>query len=153
MALYDGNVIRHNEVSLVKPSQISVASALQTAELTAEQTTWFERARYDDACLFFAVLRNDLLVGQAFLHDANWPKHEALVGYHIFRTDQRGKGIGTAALTLLCEYGARHLGLQRLVAITSLDNRASRAIARNAGFREIGRAREGEHLVVFERTC
>ena len=153
MAHYNGPVISRGGVSLVKPSRSRFARALREAELTDEQKSWFERAKHDDACFFFAVCRSNVLVGQAFFHDADWSKHEALVGYHIFRADQRGKGSGTAALTLLCEYGAQHLALQRLVAITGTENRASRGIASRVGFRDVGRAREGEHLVVYERTC
>jgi RimJ/RimL family protein N-acetyltransferase len=153
MALYDGPAMSLGNVSLAKPAQSSLATALREAELTDDQKAWFERARHDDACFFFAVCRNNVLVGQAFFHDADWSKHESLVGYHIFRDDQRGHGSGTAALTLLCDYGAEHLRLRRLVAITSTDNRASRGVASRAGFREIGPAREGKHLVACERVC
>lgn len=150
MALYDGPDLSLGAVSLAAPSPTRFATALREADLAGEEHTWFERAKHDDACLFFAMHRDNVVVGQIFFHDADWPKHESLVGYHIFRTDQRGRGTGTAALKLLRDYGARDLGLQRVVAITSIDNRASRGIASKAGFREIGPAREGEHLVVYE---
>jgi RimJ/RimL family protein N-acetyltransferase len=129
-----------------------MATELRSAQLTEAERSWFERSKHDDACLFFAVYLDDVVIGQTFFHDADWSNHESLVGYHIFREEQRGKGTGTAALALLRDYGVRDLGLERLVAITGTDNRASRAIASKAGFREIGPAREGEHLVVYEWT-
>ena len=151
MARYDGPEISAGGVSLVKPTSSSFARALRGADLTDEQQIWFERSAHDDACFFFGVRRDDVLVGQIFFHDAVWPKREALVGYHIFRSDQRGKGTGSAALALLCDYGAQELGLRRLIAITSTGNRASRSIASKVGFLDIGPAREGAHLVVYER--
>ncbi len=85
------------------------------------------------------------------LHDMDLGAGEGMVGYHIFRTRDRGRGYGTSALNALCSY-ALELGLQRLVVITSVDNAASRRIAEKCGFRFIGPAREGPHLVVFERA-
>ena len=151
MAFYDGPPIAHDNLSLDKPRPSELTKSLRTADLNDEQKGWFERAEHDDACLFFAVFWDHVLIGQFFLHDADWSKREALVGYHIFQAGERGRGSGTAALTLLCDYAAGELGLRRLVAITGIDNQASRRIASKSGFREIDPAREGTHLVVYQR--
>ena len=91
------------------------------------------------------------LVGQIFLHDMDPDQHEAMVGYHIFDAEQRGKGYGTAALDALCHYAFDKLGLGRIFMITSLENMASRRIAEKCDFRSIGPAREGPDLIVYER--
>jgi len=113
---------------------------------------WFARAQRDDRCMYFAIQHEHELIGQIMLHDIDAPQREAMVGYHIFQLAQRGHGYGTAALTALCSYAFGTLGLMRLVAITSLDNVASRRLAAKCAFRELGAAREEPHLVVYERT-
>ena len=86
------------------------------------------------------------------LHDLDRDARTALVGYHIFRTTDRGHGIGTAALSLVCASVLGETMLRRLVAITGVENVASRRIAEKCGFVCIGAPREGAHLVAYERT-
>jgi RimJ/RimL family protein N-acetyltransferase len=119
-------------------------------DLTSQQLSWFDHAKRDDACVYFAVERDGDAIGQVMLHDAEWDAHRALVGYHIFRAADRGRGYGTDALRLLCAY-AGAVGLRDLVMITGVENIASRRIAEKCGFRERGSAREGPHLVAYAR--
>jgi RimJ/RimL family protein N-acetyltransferase len=141
----------NGEVSLRAPAAGAVRLALAAAELTAHQVAWFERAASDDAIVYFAVSVKGRLGGQIMLHDIDRDGGVALVGYHIFRADDRGQGAGTATLALLCEYAFGELALRRLVAITGVANVASQRIAEKCGFTNKGKAREGAHLVVFER--
>jgi ribosomal-protein-serine acetyltransferase len=109
------------------------------------------RAEHDEAIVYFCIRERDRLVGQIMLHDIDRDAGVALVGYHIFSAADRGRGIGTRALSLLCEFTARETALLRIVAITGVENIASQRIAMKCGFRKLGPAREGAHLVVYER--
>jgi len=152
VSIYEGVDICSGSVRITPPDAAQVASAVDEADLSDDQTMWFARAQRDDRCMYFAIQHELELIGQIILHDIDAPQREAMVGYHIFQLAQRGHGYGTAALTALCSYAFGTLGLMRLVAITSLDNVASRRLAAKCAFRELGAAREEPHLVVYERT-
>ncbi len=53
----------------------------------------------------------------------------------------RGKGYATEALSQLCRYASETLGMHQLVAVTGVDNTASRRLFTAAGFRSNGRLR------------
>ena len=59
------------------------------------------------------------------------------IGYWVAR-DARGRGVGTAALRRLCQYGFEDLGLERLELMTDPDNAASQRVAEKVGFRREG---------------
>ncbi len=151
MGWYDGEPIGSGEVTLASPRALKMTPALETADLSRHQKGWLSRTHSDSSCLFFAICASGQLVGQIMLHDIDRQQAEAMVGYHVFRSSDRGRGYGTAALRSLCEYAFLSLGFKRLIAITEWENEASRRIAEKCGFRDIGSAREGKHLVVFER--
>lgn len=153
MTVYGGPPLARSPISLVAPDHDEVADALHIADLTEHQKGWFERARRDKDCYYFGVQHQGSIAGQIFLHDIDWEAKEAMVGYHLFRSENRGRGWGSAALKALSEYGFGRLELRQLVAITSYDNVASRRVAAKAGFRELGPAREGPDLVVYERLA
>lgn len=152
MSFYSGNPLAAGFISIHKPEEEEMRGALASAQLSPEQANWFERARDNASTLYFAISARGHIVGQIFLHDMDRGSCAAMAGYHIFRKRDRGRGIGTTALALLCTYSAVELHLRRLVAITSHDNVASRRTAEKAGFRYKGPATEGGGLVVYERT-
>lgn len=152
MSIYEGLEVGAGPVRITSVGSPEVEAACATAELSEHQKTWFERAQRDERCVYFGIRSEGELKGQILLHDIDAARGEAMVGYHIFQASQRGLGIGTKALTELCTYAFATLRIRRLVAITSLDNMPSRRIATKCGFRERGAAREGSHLVVYERT-
>ena len=151
MAIYQGPPRPFRLISLVQPEPKHLLAALAVADLTDQEKEWFRRAQRDDGCFYFVVQRQERLLGQVFLHDIDRKEQEALIGYHVFRSEDRRQGYGSDALRAICDYAAGELHLRRLTVITSLDNLASRRIAVKAGFRELGTAREGPHLVVYER--
>jgi RimJ/RimL family protein N-acetyltransferase len=113
----------------------------------AEFSRWFDEAQERDDVCYFSVYSGQVLVGQILPHGRN--TGETLVGYHIFEPGQRGRGIGTKALTLLKRFVAEQTELRRVVIITSRDNPASRRLARKCGFVHIGAPREDRH----DRVC
>ncbi len=151
MAIYQGPPRRFRLISLVQPEPKHLLAALAVADLTDEEKEWFRRAQRDDGCFYFVIQRQGRLIGQILLHDIDRKQQEALVAYHLFRPEDRHQGYGTDALRAIYDYASGELHLRRLVVITSLDNLAARRIAVKAGFREVGAAREGPQLVVYER--
>jgi RimJ/RimL family protein N-acetyltransferase len=91
---------------------------------------------------YFSVRWQNRLVGQIILHDVNEHVGEALVGYHLFEPQYRGRGVGTRMLALLQQFVAEETTLRALVAITRDDNVASQRIAQKCGFRHTGAPRE-----------
>lgn len=150
MSLYDGPPVRNAAVSLTSVDLAALRCALETADITEHQKTWCERAQTDDAILFFGVTDHDRLVGQMMLHDIDADR-VSLVGYHVFKAGDRGRGTGSLALEALCRHAFDAMGILRLVAITGIENHASQRIATKCGFTNKGQAREGPHKVVFER--
>jgi RimJ/RimL family protein N-acetyltransferase len=147
--IYDGPPISRGEVSLHAPQIAVVSEALASAELEENQwLPWHVRAATDDGIVYFAISRGGRLIGQAMLHDIDRGELVGLVGYHLFRSADRGQGAGTVALSMLIEYGFGSMGLRRLVAITGVNNVASQRIAEKCGFTRTV-AREGPHLVAF----
>lgn len=53
----------------------------------------------------------------------------------------RGRGLGAAALKLLCRYAAVNIGMHTLVAAVAEDNHVSRSLFASCGFRTCGRLR------------
>ena len=60
----------------------------------------------------------------------------------IIDEDARGKGIATEALSLVADYGRRHLGLHQLWCHVACDNNASRRLFAGAGFKMTGCLRQ-----------
>jgi RimJ/RimL family protein N-acetyltransferase len=76
----------------------------------------------------------------------------AEIGYGV-APSRRGKGIGTAAVGLLCEALAER-GVRVVTAETAVENAASIRVMEKAGFRRVG-AREDEAdgaLILWERA-
>ena len=67
------------------------------------------------------------------------PNHKrAGLGIIIIDTLQRNKGIGTEAITLLCNYVFKVLGLRQIYANILEDNMASMHLFKKLGFVEVG---------------
>lgn len=70
-------------------------------------------------------------------HDSSTGVAEAM---YWMASAWRGRGVSSAALRLLCEWGFRELGLRRIQLVTDPDNLASRRTAEAADFALDGRA-------------
>jgi RimJ/RimL family protein N-acetyltransferase len=133
-------------ISVRPPDPAAIRGTTVAPDVAASVATWLSRAlERDDVCYFSIYEGNyegERLVGQILLHDIQFPDGEALVGYHLFQTADRGRGIGTVALRLLQRFVIEHTTLTKLVIITSADNLASRRMAERCGFRFSGPPRE-----------
>jgi RimJ/RimL family protein N-acetyltransferase len=83
--------------------------------------------------------RSDELVGAMGVHLGSNPRRHS-IGYWV-APHARGKGVATAALRLLSRWSFERFGTERLALWTLVGNEASQAVARKAGFRYEGVAR------------
>ena len=81
-----------------------------------------------------------LLLGSISLMHIAWPDRRAEVGYWV-GADFRARGHATRAVGLICGWGMRTLGLERIELLAAVDNPASQTVARRAGFTEEARLR------------
>ncbi len=72
------------------------------------------------------------IVGSAGLNAIDEANGRANLGYWL-RTDRAGHGYATRATVLLANYGMATVGLHRVEIVMSVENEASRAVARRSG--------------------
>ena len=73
-------------------------------------------------------------MGQADLFDINWIDRCATVGIVIGSAENRGRGIGSEALRLLCDYAFMNLGLERVQLDVYAGNQRAVRCYERAGF-------------------
>ncbi len=84
----------------------------------------------------------DELVGNCGLMDISSVHRSAEIGIFIGPADRRGKGYGSEAMTLLCDFAFNVLNLRSLSLRTYAYNARAIASYRKCGFREVGRLRQ-----------
>jgi RimJ/RimL family protein N-acetyltransferase len=85
--------------------------------------------------------RSDALLGNCGLFAVEAVHRSAEVGIFIGPKDRLGKGYGTEALRLLCDYGFNVLGLASIHLKTYAYNERAAACYRKVGFKDAGRLR------------
>ncbi len=71
--------------------------------------------------------------GSISLFDIAGPHLRAKVGYWL-AADARGQGHATRAVRLICDWGFRSLGLERIELRAAVENVGSQRVAERAGF-------------------
>jgi ribosomal-protein-serine acetyltransferase len=96
--------------------------------------------RLDQACargerLVYGVWRRDVgaFLGEVGLHDIDWDRRAASVGYWL-RVSARGQGLIDEALEVLQAHASRVLGLRDLEAHIAAENAASRRVVERHGY-------------------
>ncbi len=74
------------------------------------------------------------LVGSISLMRLDWRHRRAEVGYWLAAAG-RGRGHATRAVKLICDWGFRSLGLERIDLLAATGNLASQRVAERSGFR------------------
>jgi [ribosomal protein S5]-alanine N-acetyltransferase len=117
---------------------------------TAEFLSWVENYENDNGfCRWKVVNKSDGEIlgscGFALLEDS----HEVDLGY-LLRRDAWGHGFATEAVRACMRYGFRNLGFREIIAMTGLENMASRRVLEKAGFSVRGREiLKGEEALVY----
>ena len=73
------------------------------------------------------------LLGSISLMRFSWPERRGEVGYWLGAA-ARGHGHATRATRLICDWGLRELGLERIELFAAAGNHRSQAVAERAGF-------------------
>jgi ribosomal-protein-serine acetyltransferase len=73
------------------------------------------------------------LLGSIALMHLDWEHRRGDVGYWMAR-EARGQGHATRAVRLICRWGFRELGLERIGLRAAVGNPGSQAVAERAGF-------------------
>lgn len=79
--------------------------------------------------------------GLISFHSVSLGNHAAEIGYWI-AVPARGKGIGSTAAKIITEYGFQTMGFKRIEALVDVDNEASKALLRSAGYQLEGIMRQ-----------
>jgi RimJ/RimL family protein N-acetyltransferase len=87
----------------------------------------------------------DELLGNCGIFGINAVHRDAEVGIFLGPAGKRGKGYGTEALSLLCDYGFNVLNLRSIHLRTYAFNERAVASYRKVGFKEAGRLRENHY--------
>jgi len=82
----------------------------------------------------FAIVDADhSLLGSISLMRIEWQHRRGEVGYWLAR-EARGQGHATRAVGLICRWGFRSLGLERIDLLAATGNLASQGVAERSGF-------------------
>src|SRR5699024_5470828 len=108
------------------------------------EVAWFEQTVKDDRIAMFTIYEfpNFRPIGNVDLHDIDIRNRTAELGILIGENDARGRGIGTEAVRLACDYRFHALYLHSMMLTTGEWNIAAQKAYVKAGFRECGRRRE-----------
>lgn len=108
------------------------------------EEAWYEKiARAENRAYFTIYARPDLRpIGGVELFKIDHANRTAELGIMIGETSARGKGFGTEAVRLMCDFGFNALGLNNIMLMTFEWNIAGQKAYERAGFREIGRRRQ-----------
>jgi RimJ/RimL family protein N-acetyltransferase len=82
----------------------------------------------------------DRIVGSIGLFHADWEVRSAELGYGV-RSDERGKGYASEALSAVARWALTEVGIQRAWLTANTDNVASIRVAEKAGFHREGTLR------------
>ncbi len=109
------------------------------------QRLWRQRQTFN-----FGIFdpRDGRLLGSIWLSQINHKHQYANVGYWV-RTGCTRRGIATASVRLIAEFGFEEVGLNRLEILAAVGNKASRRVARKVDARREGVLRQ--RLLLQER--
>ena len=77
-------------------------------------------------------------IGNVRLHSFSEKNKRCEIGLFIFKSQLYGKGLGTLAVSMACEYAAEKWGVSRITADYFAENHASERLFQKAGFHKEG---------------
>lgn len=132
--------INHRWINQLETSRFLVMGVMS---LEAEED-WYERIASGKDIVYFAIYEKATMrpIGGVNLHNISAEHRKAELGIMIGEKDLRGKGYGTEAVKLMCDYGFHAMGLNSIMLMTYEWNVAGQKAYKRAGFKEIGRRRQ-----------
>lgn len=102
--------------------------------VTIESTiNWYQRIQGNPSRCDFSFEKDGQLVAMGGFTDIDNKVGKAEL-YIFVNPDMQGKGLGTESIQLMCRYGFKRMGLQKIYLHTNADNLAARHIYEKAGF-------------------
>lgn len=126
-------------------NDLSVTRFLMPQVMSLDQeVAWYEGVTKNDRMVYFTMyeLPDYRPIGGIDLHGIDIRNRTAEVGIMIGEQDARGRGLGTEAVRLICDYGFNALELNNIWLLTFGWNIAGQKAYTKAGFKEIGRRRQ-----------
>jgi ribosomal-protein-serine acetyltransferase len=93
----------------------------------------------------FGIFSDNKYIGNIGLHDMKSSNNSGMIGYWLAESAQ-GRGIMTACVSALIDYGFEKRNLNRIYITCAVPNKKSRAIPERLGFTLDGIMRDGELL-------
>lgn len=109
-----------------------------------QEEEWYKNAIKKENEIYFAILIDDpeeKLIGNCSI-DIDWRNRVGNVGITIGEKQYLGKGLGTKAMSQLCEYGFNTLNLNRIELETYEFNERALKSYKKVGYIEEGRRRK-----------
>lgn len=126
-------------------NQLETTRFLEMRPISLEsEEAWYESVAKGDDLVYFVIYEASTMrpIGGVNLHNVNKMHRRAEFGIMIGEENLRGKGYGTEAVQLMCDYGFNALGLNNIMLMTYEFNVAGQRAYEKAGFKEIGRRRQ-----------
>jgi len=114
----------------------------------AQHRAWFDDVARSRTTVVFGIrtVDGDRLIGTAQLHAIHPVHRSAELQIRIGDAAERGRGLGTAAVEQLLDFGFRDLNLHRIGLHVLADNAAALRVYEKCGFQREGVLREAAHI-------
>lgn len=108
------------------------------------EESWYQHVAAGGNIAYFTIyeLPDFRPIGGVDLHAIDRENRTAELGIMIGEENARGRGLGTEAVQLMCDFGFNAMGLNSIMLLTFGWNIAGQKAYVKAGFREFGRRRE-----------
>lgn len=116
--------------------------------LVKKQYETIEKEMEEDKNLFYFTIRvreDDRLIGKALIEWIDWTNGNGFIRLGIGAAEDRRKGYGSQALSMLLRYAFGELNLYRVTAVTTAYNEGAIALFKKFGFIEEIRRRKAMH--------
>lgn len=112
-----------------------------------EHEQWFENLCKQDDRAFFAIETMDgNYIGNVWLWNIEWRHRKAELRIVIGERAHIGRGVGTVAISLLCDYAFANMNLHKVYAFVLAINPRARRAFEKAGFALEGTLREDRRV-------
>ncbi|MFZ4596602.1 MAG: GNAT family N-acetyltransferase [Verrucomicrobiaceae bacterium] len=107
---------------------------------------WIQRVTLDQSCRAFAIERESRHLGNVVLDERDERLRSARMSVYVGERDERGRGIGQAAIELALAHGFGEMDLNKIWLIVHAENEPAFGLYRKIGFQVEGRLRDGFFL-------